>query len=311
MRAMVLDGFGGPEVLRPAEVPAPEAVAPTDVVVRVQAAGINPIDLKTRAGGGVAALLPADGPKILGWDVAGVVESVGRGVTRFAPGDPVFGMPWFPRPAGAYAEYVAAPSRQFAALPPNVSAADAASVPLAALTARQALSLAAVGPGSQVLVHGAAGGVGYLAVQLAVALGARVVATARGEDAALLRELGAERVLDYRGEPFEKALGPTLDAVIDLHGADGYPQRSLEVLRDGGTLVVVPSVAPRPEPERDVRVTGVMVEPDRADLEAVAALIASGAVRVRGARTFPLREAAEAHRALESGEVRGKAVLLP
>lgn len=315
MKATVLRRFGGPEVLVTTDVPEP-APAPTDVVVRVLAAGINPIDLKTRAGGGVAALLPAEGPRILGWDVAGVVHATGRAVTRFAPGDLVFGMPWFPRQAGCYAELVAAPSRQFAALPPNVSAVDAATVALSALTAWQALALASVGPGHRVLVHGAAGGTGNLAVQIARSLGARVTGTARGGDTAFLEAVGADEVLDYTSGPFEDTLAPaSFDTVLDFFGADGYPRRSLPLLAPGGSLVVVPSAAERPSAAeaaaRGVRVTGVMVEPDRADLESIAALLSAGTLRTRSPHTFPLEEASEAHQALESGKVRAKAALVP
>lgn len=314
MKAIVLNEFGGPEVLTPADVPEPTP-APTDVVVRVLAAGVNPIDLKTRAGGGVSALLPPSGPRILGWDVAGVVDSVGRGVTRFVPGDMVFGMPWFPRQAGAYAELVAAPSRQFSALPASVSAIDAATVPLSALTAWQALALAGVATGSRVLIHGAAGGTGSLAVQLAKSLGAEVTGTARASDAPLLEALGADHVLDYTAGAFESALpAASFDVVLDLVGLDDYPRRSLPLLRRGGTLVVVPSAAARPTDEAaalGVRVTGVMVEPDRADLDSVAALLADGSLRTRSPQTYPLAEASEAHRALEGKKVRGKVALLP
>src|SRR5262245_61551146 len=174
VRQLVL---GGPEVLEVVEAPRPEP-GPTEVLVRVGAAGVNPVDWKLRAAGGFLG----EPPFTVGWDVAGVVEEVGYGVTRFAEGDRVFGMPRFPREAAAYAEYVVSPSRQLARTPDELSDVEAAALPLAGLTAWQALvETAGVGAGDRVLVLGAAGGVGHLAVQIAKARGAYVVGTARAE----------------------------------------------------------------------------------------------------------------------------------
>src|ERR1700755_1200696 len=190
MRAIVQHSFGGPEVLAVAEVEAPEPI-PTEVQVRVHAAGVNPVDFKTRAGKGMAAVL-GEPPLRIGWDVAGVVSAVGAGVTRFRVGDEVFGMPWFPRQAGAYAEYVTAPSRHFAGKPHPLSFEEAAALPLAGLTAWQiVVDTIQLEDGARVPLHGAAGGVGHLAVQIAKARGANVIATARTEQAEWLRELGA------------------------------------------------------------------------------------------------------------------------
>jgi NADPH:quinone reductase-like Zn-dependent oxidoreductase len=175
MRAIRQDSLGGPEVMRITDVARPEP-GPTEVLVRAGAAGVNPVDWKTRAGGGMLG----SPPFTLGWDVAGVVEAVGLGVTRFAVGDRVFGMPRFPREAAAYAEYVTSPSRQLGRTPASLSDVEAAALPLAALTAWQALvDTAAVQPGQRVLIHAGAGGVGHLAVQIAKARGAYVIGTAR------------------------------------------------------------------------------------------------------------------------------------
>ena len=181
MRIVTQRTTGGPEVLEIGRAPVPEPL-PTEIRVRVAAAGVNPVDWKTRAGGGMATVIGPP-PFTVGWDVAGTVDAVGVGVTRFAVGDAVFGMPWFPRAAGAYAEFVTAPSRHFAHRPAGLSEVEAAGLPLAGLTAWQCLvDIADVRPGQRVLVHAAAGGVGHLAVQIAKARGAYVIGTAsRGQ----------------------------------------------------------------------------------------------------------------------------------
>lgn len=318
MRAVVQDRFGGPDVLRLADVPRP-APLPTEVLVRVHAAGINPVDWKTRAGSGMARVLgepsPGGRPFIVGWDVAGVVEEVGYGVTTLAAGDRVYGMPWFPRAAGAYAEYVTAPSRQFAHAPRTLDHRHAAGVPLAALTAWQALvDTARVQPGQRVLVHAAAGGVGHLAVQLARHLGAHVVGTASARHHAWLAAHGVDDVVDYTRTRFEEAVAP-VDVVIDLVGDrhDATSTRSLAVLRPGGLLVAVPGgVSPalaEAAAARGVRATAILVEPDGAALGRIAALIDAGAVAVEVEESFPLADAAAAHARGETGRTRGKLVL--
>src|SRR5690242_12113036 len=172
MKAVVLHEFGGPEVLAIEDVAVPEPIA-TEVQVRVHAAGINPVDFKTRAGQGMAGIV--EPPMTIGWDVAGTVSEVGVGVTRFCAGDEVLGMPWFPREAGAYAEYVTAASRHFVSKPHTRSFEEAAALPLAGLTAWQlVVDAIALQQGDDLLIHGAAGGVGHLAVQIAKARGATV-----------------------------------------------------------------------------------------------------------------------------------------
>ena len=309
MRAVVLHEYGGPEVLALEEVAVPEPI-PTEVQVRVHAAGVNPVDCKTRAGRGMAGVL-GEPPLRLGWDVAGVVTKVGGGVTRFRVGDEVFGMPWFPRQAGAYAEYVTAPSRHFEAKPHALSFEEAAALPLAGLTAWQiVVDTIQLEDGADLLVHGAAGGVGHLAVQIAAARGAHVVGTARGEQAEWLRELGAERAIDYESERFED-LVEDLDAAIDLPGS--YGERSLPVLRPGGMLVSVPSGLPDgllEAAERSKRrVTGFLVEPDPTGLAGLAHLVENGRLQVKVDRVFDLEDVAEAHRVAEAGHAGGKLVL--
>jgi NADPH:quinone reductase-like Zn-dependent oxidoreductase len=309
MRAVVLHQYGPPEVLAIEELPRPEPI-PTEVQVRVHAAGVNPVDFKTRAGKGVAAVL-GEPPVCLGWDVSGVVTEVPGGVTRFEVGDEVFGMPWFPRQAGAYAEYVTAPSRHFAGKPHALSHEEAGALPLAGLTAWQiVVDTIQLEDGADLLVHGAAGGVGHLAVQIAKARGANVIGTARAEQAEWLRELGADQVIDYRSERFEELVAD-LDAVIDFTGAQG--ERSLPVLRPGGMLVSVPSGVPREvldlAARSDRRATGFLVEPDPVGLAGLCHLVEAGHLQVRVDRVFDLAEAAEAHRQGEAGHAGGKLVL--
>ncbi|MFD4399180.1 NADP-dependent oxidoreductase [Kitasatospora sp. NPDC058478] len=313
MRAVVQDTFGGPEVLRVAEVTRPVPL-PTEVLVRVHAAGINPVDWKTRGGSGMAGLL-GEPPFTLGWDVSGVVEEVGFGVTTLKAGDEVYGMPWFPRAANAYAEYVTAPARQFARKPATLDHVHAAAVPLAALTAWQAVvDTARVRADQRVLITAAAGGVGHFAVQFARHLGAHVIATASAARHPWLKELGADEVIDYTSTRFEDATAG-IDVVIDLVGDahDLTSTRALKVLRPGGLLVAIPAgVSPELAAATEaagVQVTPFLVEPDGAALTTIAALIDAGEVAVEVERTFPLEQAGAAHARGEAGRTRGKLVL--
>ena len=307
MRLIRQHALGGPDVLVLEEVPRP-VPGPTEVLIRMAAAGVNPVDWKTRARGGFIG----DPPFTVGWDVAGVVESVGRGVTRFEPGDRVFGMPRFPYEAAAYAEYVTSPSRQLARIPDGLGDIEAAGLPLAGLTARQALvETAGVKPGDRVLILAAAGGVGHLAVQIAKARGATVIGTARAPKHAFLAELGADEAIDYTSEAVEERVRDA-DVVLDLVGREAS-EPALSALRDGGLFIVVPSASAL-ERLRDlaasrVRVTNILVEPDRTGLEALAGLVERGELRVAVQRTFPLARAALAHKLGETGRTRGKLVL--
>jgi NADPH:quinone reductase-like Zn-dependent oxidoreductase len=278
------------------------------VLVRVRAAGVNPVDWKTRARGGFLG----EPPFTVGWDVAGVVEALGRGVTRFDPGDRVFGMPRFPREAAAYAEYVTSPSRQLARIPDGLGDVEAAALPLAGLTAWQSLvETADVKKGQRVLVLAAAGGVGHLAVQIAKARGAYVIGSARRDKHEFLAGIGADEVIDYTKGPVEERVHD-VDVVLDLVGDDAS-RRTLAALRDGGLYITVPSSA-GVEPLLElaagrVRVTGILVEPDRAGLEAIAGLVAAGALHVHVSGTFPLEDAGRAHELGEAGHTLGKLVL--
>ena len=304
---------GGPEVLEVQEVGRPEPL-PTEVLVRVTAAGINPVDWQTRRGGGFREAI-GDPPLILGWDIAGVVEEVDPDVTRFAPGDRVFGMPWFPRLARAYAEFVTSPARQLARTPEALNDEQAGGLPLAGLTAWQALvDVAEVGEGTRVLIHAAAGGVGHLAVQIASARGAHVIGTAREEKHDLLRDLGVDEPIDYTASPFEEVVSD-VDVVLDLVAGEEYGLRSLKTLRTDGLWLCIPADVPdavaAAAREQSKRALSFLVEPDYAGLESLAALADEGRLRVVIDETFPLAQAAEAHRRLEEGRAKGKIVLIP
>jgi NADPH:quinone reductase-like Zn-dependent oxidoreductase len=303
MRAVRQHELGGPEVLAVEEVPKPEP-GPTEVLVRVVAAGVNPVDWKVRSGGG----LLGEPPFTVGWDVAGVVEAVGLGVTWLAAGDRVFGMPRFPREAACYAEYVVSPSRQLARIPDGLDDVEAAAAPLAGLTAWQSLvDTAGVGEGSRVLVLGAAGGVGHLAVQIAAARGAWVAGTSSAAKHGFLRELGVDEALD-RDEP---VVVGDVDVVLDAVGGE-VGLGALPALRDGGVLVTVSgsSVPGLVEAAGGrVRVAGILVEPDRVGMQALAALAVEGKLRPQVERTFPLEEAGAAQALGEQGRTRGKLVL--
>lgn len=289
---MQVTRFGGPEVLSLAEVEQPAPIS-TEVLVRVIAAGVNPVDCKTRRGEGVARWMGPP-PFVVGWDVCGTVEATGYGVTRFRVGDVVFGMPRFPRSAGGYAEYVTSPSRQFARIPEGISPIEAAALPLAALTAWQCLVDAAqIQTGETVLVHGAAGGVGHLAVQIAEARGARVIARKHRGDRDALAARDVDVALDLvGGADTEALLGTLREGGILLAVADGADER-----------VKAQAIG------RGVRVVEPLVEPDGHGLEKVSSLVESGRLKVNVEEVFPLEQAARAHEAIERGGRKGKLVL--
>ncbi|WP_030785190.1 NADP-dependent oxidoreductase [Streptomyces sp. NRRL S-920] len=308
MRAVSPRSWGAPENLVPVEVERPEPGL-TEILVRVHAAGVNPVDWKTRAEGAFGSW--GDTP-ILGYDVSGVVEEVGPGVTLYSPGDEVFGMPRFPEQTGGYAEYVAAPARRFAPKPAGIDHVQAAALPLAALTAWQGLiETAGLRAGQRVLIHAAAGGVGHLAVQIAKAHGAYVIGTAREDKHAFLRGLGADEVVDYARVDFTEAVSD-VDVVLDGVGGE-YGTRSLEVIRPGGHLVTLPDPGGLPDAglarERGVHTGWTVVEPDRLGLLEIARLVEEGKLRVEIDTVLPLEDAAKAHAYGEQGRTRGKIVL--
>ncbi|MGE2814211.1 NADP-dependent oxidoreductase [Mycobacterium heidelbergense] len=295
MMALRAHRRGGPEVLVVERAPAPVAGA-GEVVVAVHAAAITFDELTwdetwTRDGVSRTPVIPSH-------EVSGVVSDIGTGVGGFAPGDEVYGLIGFDRD-GAAADFAAVPAAELAAKPSAVSHVVAAALPLAGLTALQALvDQAAVQPGEAVLVHGGAGGVGALTVQLAAILGAEVTATVRSDAGELLRGFGAQRVIDVRSERFEET-GDAYDVVIDTVGGETL-DRSFSVVRRGGRLITLS--APPPAGKADeygIAATFFIVEPNRDQLGELAALVDSGRLRVEIAATFPLDRGREA---FESGQ---------
>ncbi len=313
MRAMVVDEPGGPEALGAASLAVPSPVL-SEVLVRVVAAGINPIDAKTRAGAGVSGAVGAY-PATLGYDFSGVVVKSPYEAHPLPPGTPVFGMASFPRTGGTYAEYVVAPTLSVARKPAALSHVEAAGVPLAALTAwGLVVETAHAHEGQRILIHAASGGVGHFAVQFAAYFGAHVTATASGRNASWVRELGAAVVIDYTTTRFDEVVAD-VDVVIDLVGnLDAETgTRSLRVLRPGGLYIVVPTGSwpgyAEAAAEAGVRATSYKVVPDGGALATIGRLLDSGAVQVYIDRVFDLGDAASAHRELELGHTRGKIVL--
>lgn len=283
------------------------AAGPTEVLIEVSAAGVNPADWKSREMPGDPAAVPG---AILGWDVAGTVVELGVGVTRFELGDRVFGMPRFPGAAHTYAEFATARSREVARVPDDVSIVEAGAVPLAGLTAWQALvDTAGVLGGDRVLIHAASGGVGHLAVQIAKARGAEVWGTASPRNHDKLRELGADHLIDYRTERFEE-VATDMDVVLGLGGGPDIPGRSVAALKPGGHYIAVgaPPLDPQAATDAGVQASFLLVEPDYAGLEAIAELMASGELRVVIAAERPLAEMADLHEIGKAGSPLGKLV---
>ena len=307
MHVIRQDVLGGPEVLKEVEVERPEPGL-SEVLVRVHAAGVNPTDWVHRA----RSVFLGPPPFVLGWDVSGVVEATGYGVTLFKPGDQVFGMLPYPHGMGSHAEYVTGPARAFALKPGNVDHVQAGALPLAALTAWQALvDTAGVRSGQRVLIHAAAGGVGHLAVQIAKARGAYVIGTASAGNHGMLRDLGADELIDYRATDFAAAVGD-VDVVLDAFGGE-YAARSLRTLRPGGVLISLlpfPAEVAAEAARLGLRAEVILVEADHAGMAAIADLVTGGKLRPVVAATFPLADTAKAHELGEAGHVAGKLVLV-
>jgi NADPH:quinone reductase-like Zn-dependent oxidoreductase len=308
MRAVAVNEWGGRDKLELVDIDPPP-VAPDGVLLRIRAAGLNPVDYKTREGK-QAERFPYHFPLVLGWDAAGVVEKVGPAVTWFRPGDEVYGyLRRHDLQYGTYAQYTTAPEGFFAPKPPSLSLTEAAAVPLAALTAHQGLESLGLRGGETLFIAGGAGGVGHFVIQLAVARGARVIATASGRNQDFLRELGAEPV-DYEAGDVgarvrELAADHGVDAAFDIFGGERQ-ELAVSLLRPGGRIV---SIISRPETHEHVESHYVFVRPSGYDLAEMSELIAEGRLRPHVEEAFPLERAADAMERLEAGHVRGKLVL--
>jgi len=308
MKSLIQYSFGAPEVLELVDLPRPKRNF-TEVLVRVHAASVNPIDALTRSG--VFPLL-GDTPFVPGWDISGVVEEIEVGSTRFKIGDEVFGMPLFPRAANAYAEYVAVPSRQLWHKPAALTHAEAAALPMVGLTALQALTdIAQVQPGQRVLIHGGGGGVGHAAVQIAKALGAYVIATASTGKHDFVRSLGADELIDYQAVDFATVIGD-IDVVFDTVGQRNA-ERSLPVLKPNGIVVTTMGLSHAHMPALAAaagrRFSSVAVEPDDAGMRQLADWVESGQLLPHVSHELPLSEGARAHALMETGTTLGKIVL--
>ena len=307
MKAVRFHSYGGAEVLHHEDAPMPE-LRDDDVLIKVHAAGVNPADTQFRRGD-YQAFVPLPLPFVLGWDVAGTIEAIGPQVTPFKRGDAVFAFADMSR-NGASADYIAVRASEVATAPSTLPLAHAAGVPLAALTAWTALfDTAGLRAGQTVLVHAGAGGVGLFAIQLARRAGARVLCTASAANHALLRDLGAHQVIDYRNSDFAAGLNG-IDVVLDTVGGETR-ERSWPVLRTGGVLAAI--AMPPPDPaaaqHHGVRAAMVAVRPHGERLAEIARLIDAGALKLVIDREYPLAEAAAAHRRSEERHARGKIIL--
>ncbi|HLV78462.1 MAG TPA: NADP-dependent oxidoreductase [Marinobacter sp.] len=312
MRHVIYSEFGGPDVLQLAESPVPQP-GEGELVVRIHGAGLNPIDWKTRKGLGFAARqIESRLPWTPGFEMAGEVAAVGEGVTTLAVGDRVMGIVGFPGGGGGYAQYAIARPDDLAIVPDDLDLVAAGAVPLAALTAWQALfEVARLESGQKVLIHAGAGGVGHFAVQFALERGAHVVATASPSNRDFLAELGVHEVIDYHTtDVAEECYG--LDVVLDLIGGD-TGKRSLHTLAETGVLVTVPTITAdeivSAAEAMGVKAHGMTMRPDAFHLEEIAELIEDGDIRVHIEKAFTLDQVQAAHELLEGGHVRGKLVL--
>ncbi len=318
MKAIRVYAFGGPDVMQLVEVERPVPAA-DEILVKVYASSVNPADYIMREGGNDALRALLHLPLGLGLDVAGLVEEIGSDITRFKKGDKVYGVPNFPGD-GSYAEYVAAKADQFWLMPQRSSFNEAGALPSCALIAWDGIvDLGKVGPGKRVLIHGAAGGVGNLAVQFAKAKGAYVIGTASAHNGDFLRDLGSDEVIDYRSQRFEELL-QDIDVVFNASPVrdEQIRLKSADVLKVGGLFVCTHLDEPfspaflQALAGRDA--TAVLVGSGRittysASLDGVTQLIDDGQVKAVISQVYPLEAVAEAHRQSETKHVRGKLVL--
>ncbi|GHO50923.1 zinc-dependent alcohol dehydrogenase family protein [Ktedonospora formicarum] len=312
MKAMVITDFGGPEVFqeRDIEKPTPES---NEVLVRVYASSINPVDYKIRQEGSWAGVKP---PAVIGYDVSGVVEAVGLGVKNFKVGDEVFYTPEIPGRIGSYAEYHVANEAIVALKPKNLSHVEAASIPLAGGTAYDALiTRAQLRVGETVLIHGGTGGVGSLAVHIAKAAGAYVYTTCSSKNVAVAKQLGADRVIDYTRENFVDVIametnGAGVDVVFDTVGGEMIA-KSIAVTGTNGRMVSVVNVEGNTWPAhvKDITLHFLFLKRERYKLEALRTLLERNQIKPLVAKVFPLEQVAEAQRHLEQGGVAGKVAL--
>jgi NADPH:quinone reductase-like Zn-dependent oxidoreductase len=311
MKAIILKEAGGTENLVSTEIPIPSPKK-GEILVKVRAISINPVDIKTRKGAGLYNSLKNDQPVILGWDVSGDVIELGEDVTSVEEEEEVFGMINFPGHGKAYAEYIVAPANHFADKPDQITHAEAAASTLAALTAWQVLTQQLkVQASEKLVIHAAAGGVGHFAVQIAKYLGAYVIGTGSDANYDFVKELGADDYVDYKNEKFEEVIKDA-DAVFDTVGGDN-PVRSLDVLKKGGRLVAIAGGV-TDEVKKEAETKGVkawayLVQSNGDDMEQLAELLEAGTIKPYISKTYSLDQIGEAHKQIETGRTRGKIVI--
>ncbi len=309
MKAIVLKEAGNVENLEYVELKK-TTINDGEVLIKVKAISINPVDVKSRAGKGVYGRIKTENPLILGWDISGIVEETKS--SDFKVGDEVFGMVNFPGHGKAYAEYVAVPANQLALKPKNISFEDAAASTLVALTAYQALvHNANIQEGQNVLVHAASGGVGHITVQIAKYLGAQVTGTSSAKNKDFVLSLGADSHIDYHGFDWKSA-GRTFDFVLDTIGAENI-DHSLEVTKEGGSIISIPTglneeVTAKAE-AKGVKGYFILVQSSGEDMKQIASLLESGAVKPHVSKVFPFEQMREAHLEQETGRTVGKIVV--
>ena len=310
---MVLKQFGGIENFSLKEIPEPK-INSGQVLIRVEAIGINPVDIKTRNGKGQAQQYKDVTEMIIGWDVAGVITKIAEDVKDFSVGDEVFGTINFPGQGGAYAEYAVAPAHQLARKPANISMNEAAAATLAILTAWQALvDQGHIKKGDRVLIHGGAGGVGNYAIQIARNIGCYVITTASASDTDFVKSLGADEVIDYKTQKFEEIISD-IDFILDTIGGENFIH-SLKVLKPEGTIVLIstPNIEETNKVAKEQHVTNyklMMMHSDGEDMRHIAEMLANGSLKVHVDKTFPFDEIPEAQNLLENGKVKGKIVIM-
>ncbi|RAW00839.1 NADP-dependent oxidoreductase [Pseudochryseolinea flava] len=311
MRAIVLNEFGPVENLHIKEVAIP-VVAPNEVLIKVKAISINPVDVKTRAGKGIAGRFKDQLPLTLGWDVSGTVEAIGSAVANLKVGDDVFGMVNFPGHAKGYAEYVVSPADQLAIKPATISHEVAAASTLAALTAWQGLTQHyRIQKGQRVFIHAAAGGVGHFAIQIAKHFGAYVVGSSSAVNKDFVLAVGADEHFDYQTRKLED-LPQDIDLVWDAIGGDNI-DRSLSMIKKGGTIISIPSglregVADKASAQ-GIHGFFFMVKSSGDDMKSIAAMLEQKSLRAHVSKVFPFERMSDAHTHLETGRTVGKVVV--
>lgn len=306
MKAIIIEKFGDVNSLELKELKIPK-IADGEILIKVKAFGLNPVDYKTRQGGGIASKM--QNPIILGWDISGTVEEVSTN-SKFKIGDKVFGMLNFPGQGNAYAEYVKALPEHLALIPDNINYEIAAAAPLASLTAYQTLvKYAKINKNDKVLIHAGAGGVGHIAIQIAKNVGAYVISTASKRNENFLKNLGVDEFIDYTTSNFQDMIS-NIDIVLDCVGGD-VGLKSLQILKQGGIMISIPSPF-NPELNKireDIDTPWILVQSNGDDMKQISELLKTKAIKIHIQKTYEINEIKDAHNQMETRKTRGKLVV--